>query len=217
MLCSTLLAMFQDLSINERKDLFSLIVECTADVDEAADLAKSGSWSGELATSLGNVLLLDMADIRAIIAITISNLEEEERTLNIGYATFHCSQYRAIEIYSMLLVYIVELKLFDSRGSVLLRNLSKRLLLSDVDGIWTSHELSTVLVQKHKEFLHIKEKKDQTMRYAKIGAVAVGAGALLVFTAGLVRLHAIIILKKSHFNSPVRSFRLLRRWQVAWW
>jgi len=177
--------MFQDVSLNERKDLFSLVVECAGNVGVPADLANANSWSGELVASFGNVLLLEKDDIQATISLVIANFEEE-RTLDVGYASFHCSEYQALEIYAMILVYIVELKLYDSRGSVLLRSLCQRLVLSESDSVWTSHELSTVLVQKHKEFLHITEKKDQTMRYAKIGAVAVGAGALLVFTAGLV-------------------------------
>ncbi len=160
--------MFRSLQYSERKNLLSVVESCIPHEEANFD----ESWKYDLLAGLRAVLYLEEKDLDKTTSETI----------------FQCTQYTAIEIYTLLLIYVVELKLFDSQGSILLRNLLHRFQLSDSDGIWLSNQLSTVLLSKHKEFLHIKENKNQTMRYAKIGAVAVGAGALLLFTAGLVRM-----------------------------
>ena len=162
--------MFRSLQYSERKNLLGVVENCIPHEEANFD----ESWKFDLLAGLRAVLYLEEKDL--------PNTKYGPDTM------LQCTQYTAIELYTLLLIYVVELKLFDSQGSILLRNLLHRFQLSDSDGIWLSNQLSTVLLSKHKEFLHIKENKNQTLRYAKIGAVAVGAGALLLFTAGLVRM-----------------------------
>jgi hypothetical protein len=90
-------------------------------------------------------------------------------------------------VYLRVLVCVVEQERMDGKGMVLVRNLADILCLSSVDTIWLQNLLLNYLIAQQQQIAHTQEKKDNRYRYMKIGAMAVGAGAVIAFTAGLVR------------------------------
>jgi hypothetical protein len=89
--------------------------------------------------------------------------------------------------YLRVLVCIVEQERMDGKGMVLIRNLADLLCISSTDTIWLQNLLLNYLIAQQQQIAHTQEKKDNRYRYMKIGAMAVGAGAVIAFTAGLVR------------------------------
>lgn len=91
-----------------------------------------------------------------------------------------------MKAYTHVLMYLIEESLMDGRGRILLRNLSLSLNLSSSDGAWIENMLLQYLVTHQEQINKTKEKKKDKYRYVKIGAVALGAGAVLAVTGGLV-------------------------------
>lgn len=93
-----------------------------------------------------------------------------------------------LEAYIFVLMFLVEEGFMDGRGRILLRNLLLSLNLSNYDGVWIENILLQYLVAQQVQIDKSKEKRRNKYRYMKIGAVALGAGAVLAVTGGMVTL-----------------------------
>ena len=93
-----------------------------------------------------------------------------------------------VRLYATILRFLLQSKMHDGRGSVLMRNLSLALQLShEHDGIWIEHQLTRkMLEQQEKQMAHTRDIEGDKYRYTKIAAAAVGAGVVLAVTGGLV-------------------------------
>lgn len=96
-----------------------------------------------------------------------------------------------------VLLFLVINNFYDGRGRVIIRNLTKLLECSPVDMVLLESILAHSLVQQlglpggkdieakeDNEDVDVKKKK-KAVRYMKIGAVSLGAGAILAVTGGL--------------------------------
>lgn len=117
---------------------------------------------------------------------------EERRSLSSPYCQHLFShdspdarEIRCAKLYVQILVCVVLLNKYDGRGRVLLRNLYGLLALSPARYVWIESSLCQFLLEKESALQHSKTKGSSKYRYAKIGAVALGAGAVLAVTGGL--------------------------------
>lgn len=94
-----------------------------------------------------------------------------------------------LRLLAYFLTETVDLKKYDSRGSTMIRSICHSLNLPSSELVWLISQFGLFLAMQYDRIAHQKEVKHDRFRYAKIGAAAVGAGALIFFTAGLVRLY----------------------------
>eukprot|EP01032_Pedospumella_encystans_P010592 gene10592-12368_t len=88
-------------------------------------------------------------------------------------------------LYTMYLIFLFEAGLIDGRGHTLLRNIAQSLHLDSEDVMWINNLLIKFMVNQQASIDQAKLSKRDRSRYLKIGAVALGAGALIAFTGGL--------------------------------
>lgn len=117
---------------------------------------------------------------------------EERRSLSSPYCqhlfrhdSADARERRFAKLYVQILVFVVLLNKCDGRGRVLLRNLYVLLGLSPARYVWIESSLCQFLMERESALQHAKTKGSSKYRYAKIGAVALGAGAVLAVTGGL--------------------------------
>jgi hypothetical protein len=92
-----------------------------------------------------------------------------------------------LRLYTKLLIMLVHMRRLDGRGRVVMRHVLRALHLAAEQGVWVEYELGRYLAEQGEGQLKGQERKRDKYRYAKIGVAALGAGALLAFTGGLVR------------------------------
>lgn len=106
-----------------------------------------------------------------------------------------------VKVYTHVLMYLVEESFMDGRGRILLRNLSLSLNLSSTDGTWIENILLQYMVAQQEQIDKAKDKRKNKYRYVKIGAVALGAGAVLAVTGGLVStIYTIFVCVRWHIR-----------------
>ena len=169
-------------------------------------------WNYELLRKIAAELDVRESNIFGCIPLVTSSakfrdLEWEKREL----LAQPCIQYlretnvSLIKIYTEVLIFLVEEDLFDGRGRVLMRNLLRMFQLQPQDGIWIENQVSVFLIAEQGKVAHARETKKNRYRYVKIGAVALGAGAILAVTGGLVSIMQalnysfFVLLKAIHF------------------
>lgn len=186
--------MFNRLKPEQRGAAFLLVaLHVPAEVSDADLESWNKLWSYRLLEKLANELHLSTSMITAHMPMLVSGLPYREmdwnqRTeLSTPYiALLNEAGVQADEFYATLLIFFIEREMMDGRGIALMRNLTRTMVIARRDAVWLQHLLVNYLITKQQEIAHVQEKKDNRYRYAKIGAVAVGAGALIAFTAGLV-------------------------------
>lgn len=191
--------MIRTLNFTQRQAIITLVIlHLPFEVNEggAVDFTNSdNSWREHAITTIAEHLHVPNWNTNEVIPLLAKDhmlskqewLSLEQLSLPFTYVLGTERAFR-LQLCASLLIYLVEAKQFDGRGSVLVRNLVRTLGLSVEDGILLENQLSLFLVQQYQELIHSKEDSVDTYRYAKIGAAAVGAGALIFFTAGLVSL-----------------------------
>jgi len=92
-----------------------------------------------------------------------------------------------LRFYTQLLIMLVHMRRLDGRGRVIMRHVLRALHLEVEHGVWVEYELGCYLAEQAGGTLKGDDRKRDKFRYAKIGVAALGAGALLAFTGGLVR------------------------------
>lgn len=91
-------------------------------------------------------------------------------------------------VLSKLTILLILNGFYDSRGRSLIRNLKNSLMISDNEYVSLESFLSCVfqdIEDKITRSNKTNENDSKLLKYAKIGAVGLGAGALLAFTGGL--------------------------------
>ena len=188
--------MFRTLPLEERSAVFVLAALNTP--TEVCQLEReewSKLWCFEVFHKLTDRLELSESYAEAYAPMIVSGIpyqqipwEQRNDLVKPYISAVKAAGLTDIQIYTQMLITIVELEKMDGRGMVLIRNVAHSLNVSDRDATWLQNMLVNYLIAQHQQLQHIQEKKDNKYRYMKIGAVAIGAGAVIAFTAGLVRL-----------------------------
>lgn len=87
-----------------------------------------------------------------------------------------------------LIIFFVVNDMFDGKGRLLIRNLLKSIPVTKSDILAIEYHLRFTIIDAQEALSHSLKKQDKRkkmIRYAKIGAVSLGAGALLAVTGGL--------------------------------
>lgn len=187
-------SMFTSLSEQERGAIFAIVainVPLEVSTNESDDWSQL--WSFEFLLRFAKELNLPERKVSAYVPLILTRVPYqsvtcEQRTESVKpYLPLlqGCSVSLA-KVYTHVLMYLVEESFMDGRGRVLLRNLSLSLNLSSSDGTWIENILLQYLVAQQEQIDKAKDKKKNKYRYVKIGAVALGAGAVLAVTGGLV-------------------------------
>jgi hypothetical protein len=187
--------MFAKFSKQERTAVFVIaafnlpIEVCNKEAGEWSNL-----WSYHLLHKLADELDLPESNVDAYIPMVITDLPYCEMTWDrrqdyvVPYLGVLLDRKLPwMQLYAMYLVYLFEEGLIDGRGHVLLRNIAQALVIPLDDVMWVENLLIKFMVNQQATLDHARLIKKDKYRYAKIGAVALGAGAIIAFTGGLVR------------------------------
>lgn len=107
-------------------------------------------------------------------------------TLSLGSQTSQLS--RNLVYLGKIAIILILYGLYDARGRHLIRNLRKFLRVSESEYLSLEAYLSSVFLEIEDTLIRSTkptENDSKLLKYAKIGAVGLGAGALLAFTGGL--------------------------------
>lgn len=154
------------------------------------------NWSYELFTHLAKVLGLpeNYAAGYALMVSTshathLEDMKDNDSAVVAYKQILLNNEINICDLYIYLLMLMVIVKQCDSRGRTALRTLSTLLGISPTDVVCIEHTFTNLLAVSQKELSHNFKKKDDRrsnmLRYAKIGAVGLGAGAALALTGGL--------------------------------
>ena len=189
--------MFRNYSIHERTAVFVLAaVNIPAEVcDKEEEAYWAQLWCFNLLKNLANELELPSSNISAYVPMLLTSIDyrdmgcETREEYVVPYLSILWNKgLTPIKIYVQFLIYLFEEGLLDGRGRVLLRNISLSLQLPGRETIFIDNILLRFLVQQQASINHAKQVQSDKYRYAKIGAVALGAGVAIAFTAGMVRI-----------------------------
>lgn len=228
--------MFRAYSIHERTAVFVLVaVNIPAEIcDKEEETYWRPLWCYNLLKNLAKELQLPNSNVNAYVPMLLTSIKyrdmgsETREECVVPYLTILWNKnLTALKIYAQLLIYLFEAGLLDGRGRILLRNISLSLRLSGRETIWIDNLLVKFLVHQQASIEHSKQVRGDRMRYAKIGAVALGAGMVLAFTAGMVRAanNSVFFFHSSHsllassftlFATILTSRRRHPRWPVHW-
>ncbi len=119
----------------------------------------------------------------------VTNVKQRQEQVMTIFPNLLHSRRNNIKLYIKLIMFIVTNNFYDARGRELLRNFSNALNLTTNDYVAIEVQLCKSLIELRSSLSHSttkeKSKNSKMIRYAKIGAVAVGAGAALALTGGL--------------------------------
>lgn len=220
--------MFRHLSIEEREAVLGLCIACLSVEDgTAAEVVEDGderwrSWRDDFMLTFLSESDLQTPQCRQLLKLEPTSYEESEEkvterkiAVRFNLALLCSRDFDGLKLFAALLVDFIEIKKYDSRGSVLLRNIAHHLKLSSVEKVWLAHQFCHFVDVRHAQVSHDQTVQADRYRYAKIGAVAVGAGALVFFTAGLVSLRTCSHLFRRHGDNPIISVSCNRILQAA--
>lgn len=186
--------MFRKLPLEEKGAVFVLAALNTpTEICQVESEDWSKLWCFEVFHKLTDRFELSKTYADAYIPMVVSGipyqqiaLEKRDELVQPYLSAIKSAGLNEIQIYTQILITIVELERMDGRGMVMIRNVAHSLKISDRDATWLQNMLVNYLIAQQQQLQHIQEKKDNKYRYMKIGAVAIGAGAVIAFTAGLV-------------------------------
>jgi hypothetical protein len=192
---SCLKDMFARLKPEERSAVFVLVALHVPTEVSGPDVSTwPNLWSYKLLKELTSELGLSQTMVDAHVPMLITGIPFREMDWN-QRAEFSVPYISDIEgagvmieeLYAMLLIFFIEREMMDGRGIVLMRNLTRTLTMMRQDALWLQNLSVNYLITEQQEMSsQAHEQKVDKYRYAKVGAVAAGAGALIAFTAGLV-------------------------------
>jgi hypothetical protein len=151
------------------------------------------SWSRDILTKLTLELEVPGSYIDAYLPFTsVSTFESmniKERIDQTEPFLSQMSRHTKLKLHINLLMFLVVNGFYDARGRVLMRNIRNSLCLTSQQFVSVEVQLAKSLMDSQKRSLNRPEdnkgKNSRYFRYAKIGAAAVGAGAVLALTGGL--------------------------------
>jgi hypothetical protein len=189
--------MFQTLGKEERQAAFSICVlnlafESKAYVEVTDE--RQQQWNASYLLAAAGEMRLDASDYRKILIpysesydSYVSNFKARHDRALRSRKVLRNANLDDLTFASCLLIDLIKKRKKDGRGCVLLRNTVHCVGLSGEDYVWLVSQFGVLLQRQHEQVSHNHEKEVDSYRYAKIGAVAVGAGAVILLTAGLVR------------------------------
>ena len=152
------------------------------------------SWSDSFVSTFTRELQLTTKDSLQYLPLVPKQYfqsQEEREESDTHVNQFVCNLRKLTQerhLAAQILISLLEIQMYDSRGSVLFRKYLSMLRLAPQEVVWLTSQLACFLARRFEEIAHRHDVKKDKYRLAKIGAVAAGAGALVLFTAGLVRL-----------------------------
>jgi hypothetical protein len=155
--------------------------------------ASSLCWSREILTKLASELKVSESHVDAylpfIMVSTFETMDIKDRIEQTAPFLSQMSRHTKLKLYVKLLIFLIVNGCYDARGRELMRNIRNALMLTSEQFVSIEVQLTKILLDSQKRLLHkpenIKGKSSNYIRYAKIGAAAVGAGAVLALTGGL--------------------------------
>jgi hypothetical protein len=193
--------MFQDLDEEERHAVLAICIgslpveEDGSAVQYCRSESYGASWRDDFVTTFAGNMGIGHKEceqhfimLRNDYRDNTEDIQQRELILKHHLVVLHNAGFENLRALAYLLVGIVEVKKYDARGSVMLRSIVHDLKLAPSDGVWLLSQFCKFLATQYNRVAQSEGPQRDPYRYAKIGAVAVGAGALVVFTAGLVSL-----------------------------
>lgn len=187
--------MFSNYSQKEKTAIFVIATAniptevCVKELDDTSQL-----WCQQALQKLTDELELPKSNIDAYMPLLISDTPycdmgwDRRQDYVVPYLALLQDQKMEWKyLYTMYLIFLFEAGLIDGRGHTLLRNIAQSLQLDSEDVMWINNLLIKFMVSQQASIDQAKLSKRDRSRYLKIGAVALGAGALIAFTGGLVR------------------------------
>ena len=183
--------MFNDLSGNDKRSLHLVLALCTpAEVN--INGRTENLWNNELIVKIARELSLPQSCVDAYLPMVSQSTcvgidwKDREQMARPCITALTKTENSALKLYTQILIFLVECDKCDGRGRVVLRNLLRFMNIPARDAMWIEFELSLFLIDQQEKISHAKETAKNKYRYVKIGAVAIGAGAVLAVTGGLV-------------------------------
>ena len=194
--------MLRSLTPNERTAVFVLAaITMPAEVCSGESEEWPKLWCHQVLGKLAEDLSLPRSNVSAYVPMITTDMpyhaiDWEQRMKLAGpyIGLANEANLSPLKMYVYLLIFLVELERCDGRGRVLMRNLAKILKIPANDALWLDNLLVNFLIAQQQQLAHTQDKKDRKYRYMKIGAVAVGAGAVIAVTAGMVSFFVILLL-----------------------
>ncbi len=187
--------MFSDLLEREKKALF-VAVAVNLPIEVGGNPEQT--WSFDLLGRLADELHFEECGmnntyVHAYLQHSVrTNFELTEMKTRVEKAQpFFTSVDRHVKLkmYIQLLMFMVMNRYYDARGRELIRNFRTLALLNTMEFVQIEVQLSNSLLEYQNSISHktddTKTQNAKYYRYAKIGAAAVGAGAVLALTGGL--------------------------------
>jgi hypothetical protein len=204
--------MFRNLSQQERSAVYSIVAvnipaEHAVEINDGSSAVEARLWCADLLSKLSHELcFVDENYIDLLPMITYdSSFTQVKEDIRKEICAQYISQLSisdhasAVKLYTKLLIYLVESGKFDGRGRVLMRNLLNVLDMHCHEGIWVEMQLNSFMVGVQETLDRAKGGKVDKYRYAKVGLVALGAGAVIAVTGGLVSITFQIIFSISRY------------------
>jgi hypothetical protein len=219
--------MFQDLDEEERHAALAICIgnlpveEDGSAVQYCRSECYGAAWRDDFVTTFAGNMGIGHKEceqhfimLRNDYSDNTDDIQQRELMLKHHLVVLHNAGIESLRALAYLLVEIVEVKKYDARGSVMLRSIIRDLKLAPSDGVWLLSQFCKFLATQYSRVAQSEGPQRDPYRYAKIGAVAVGAGALVVFTAGLVSLSPsmsrVCAVTNSHLC--VCGYRQLQLW-----
>lgn len=184
--------LFNGLRIHEKNAVFVLVALCMP--RELAEVDEKGwpsLWCYDVLGGISKELGLSTTSLSAYIPLLLlhssQSLVVRQEMMQPYLGVCRKAGLSDAELFTQLLVFLVGKEKMDGRGLVLMRNLAHTLSITSDEATWLMNLLVNYLITQQQEIAHVQQQKDNKYRYVKVGAVALGAGALIAFTAGLVR------------------------------
>lgn len=163
------------------------------DEDPFADLGKS-SWSIQLLDTLAAELGQDSRMATAYLPLVASSVTEATVMIDMKHAfqrKLSLSNFHMLLLLCKLVAYLMIGKMYDGRGRTFCVNIARSFHINlrhflfierKLYQYFTAHfeEISLLAAEENR-----KSKRSKYIRYAKIGVVSLGAGAVIAVTGGL--------------------------------
>lgn len=184
--------LFCDMLTEKRIALFATVMLCVPRETEdiSWDDEKCSMWSKSIANMLEKELDVPKGyylSYRELCRFVFHSREEFHASISTFSEIVCGTNPENISILIKLYILLISHVLFDARGCVLIGRLRQVFRVCTSDYLAIEHELVVALhdVQASLSRAEANNKQNKYVRYAKIGAAGLGAGALLAVTGGL--------------------------------
>eukprot|EP01039_Chlorochromonas_danica_P008478 gene8478-9344_t len=149
------------------------------------------SWAMEVLIALQQDLHVEDKYLQAYLSLLPTTCQPSKDSVDVFLNSLHLSSLQRVEVIMRLILSLLSYNKYDGRGRALIRNLAGSLGIPSNDFVFIEKQLA-IYIHEHEKvintILHRKKvltQREKMIRYAKIGAVSLGAGAVLAVTGGL--------------------------------